>query len=596
MKRRVLLFLLCLTLLVSGIAMTSCSSGDDDETPLEDLTYKSTSNRARTLVLCSITNESTTQEAVELVQAKLNSYTESKFNTHIVLKLLTANEYSQYVEKQVQDIEKRLELKERLANAAKTANNAMNVVGFTTATTVTEETEAVTDQTQIGESGVKEVVYPVPEDDQMDIFLINGYEMYTDFVSRGVLSDLSEQILSGEAKLLSHYINPTMMEAVTLDKKVYAIPNNTLMGEYEFILLRKDLCEKYYYDADRIGSVSDLSSYLQTIKKNEADTIPMISCETIEPPVSYPSGSQSVIGCWLGTDGQTSAPGLLLNNSGFRRYLQFMQESKDLITYADEFDSSVKAGAVLIRGGHDVYEKYGEEYNIVVNKYPMATREVLYDGLYGISVYTSEVSRCMDVVTLLTTNAEFRNAFQYGVEGTHYQRDKDTGIVTMISNDYSMDPRYTGNLFKMWQNSDMSEFEMALSENEWEVAKQTNLDALADPTAVYTLKYETDEVLAEREEARKKAEEEGTEYTEIYTVEQMLAALDELNKKYIPLYEAYEKEYDANGNLVQTYEDYLIYKVLTPLSMEPAVEQILSPTNPYSLFMQFGGSQSTEEA
>jgi hypothetical protein len=113
--------------------------------------------------------------------------------------------------------------------------------------------------------------------------------------------------------------------------------------------------------------------------------------------------------------------------------------------------------------------------------------------MYAISPYASDVTRAMEIITALSTKADFVNAFTYGVENVNYTVNENSGLVEKLNNSYSINPLYTGNQFLQKPSADMDELTLKLAANNWELAKAQNLDMVYSSYLGYQLKY-TEEV------------------------------------------------------------------------------------------------------
>ena len=121
----------------------------------------------------------------------------------------------------------------------------------------------------------------------------------------------------------------------------------------------------------------------------------------------------------------------------------------------------------------------GKSYYVVIAEYPEATEEELYGNMFAVYANSPYLTRAMEVITYLNTNAELRNLLQYGVQGTHYELTED-GRVRLLNKSekdggvYRMDIEKTGNCFIAKPTVDMEA-------DVWEYAKLQNNDALINP-------------------------------------------------------------------------------------------------------------------
>jgi hypothetical protein len=129
-------------------------------------------------------------------------------------------------------------------------------------------------------------------------------------------------------------------------------------------------------------------------------------------------------------------------------------------------------------------DENGKEYYLYVAKYPKADEESLYGNMYAVSANTKNTQACVEVITLLNTDAEIRNLLQYGIkqgeqsdgQTPNYTIDEDTGELKRLNNLYMMDIEKTGNCFIAYP-------EEGLPADYWEDAKAQNNDAIIDPLA-----------------------------------------------------------------------------------------------------------------
>jgi len=148
----------------------------------------------------------------------------------------------------------------------------------------------------------------------------------------------------------------------------------------------------------------------------------------------------------------------------------------------DEYIDKKKYASAIIKGDASLEDKYGDDYYMIVLEYPKASAEELCSNMIGISSSCKNVSRAMQVITYINTNAEFRNILQYGIENDHYvlenKVDAKTGAsykaVKRLTTYYSMDINKTGNLFIAHPEEDM-DYKI------WDYGKKQNSNAVYNP-------------------------------------------------------------------------------------------------------------------
>lgn len=473
MKRRLISIFLSLAMLCTAVMTASC--GDDED--MSDVGEDKVAN-AMTITIYGVKEKGTTDEAIAEVEAAMSRITEAQFNTAVKLMLYTESEYDKALEKKMDEIQERLDAEAAEAAAKKAAEKEAKKNGETTAAETTDEesTEEIADETVLDEYGLPTTLYPEVEENQLDIFLMTDYKMFMKYSEKGVLSSLDDQ-LSSSSKLLKSYINPSLLGAGKVGKTTYAILNNQKVGEYTFMILNKKLMDKYYYDPDDFSSLYDAKEFLEVVGANESAT--PLAGNTDPVGINYftSDGSKSVVGNMASPDakaGDEYGPKVLFGVRNWTNYIKLMKELEENNWIGSEDVKPTDNFAVaIVKGEWADVEGFEENYYVKVLQNPQGTTENVYNGMFAVSTYTKDVARSMEILTYLNTRSDLRNLFGYGIEGVHYELDKE-GVVKKLSDDYSMKLEYTGNTFIAYppEGSDP---------DVWEVAKQHNLDLVMSP-------------------------------------------------------------------------------------------------------------------
>lgn len=393
--------------------------------------------------------------------------------------LYTEAEYDKMLEKKMDEIQERLDAEAAEAEAKKAAEKEARKNGgtdTTTAETSAEESTEIADETVLDEYGLPTTLYPEVEDNQLDIFLMTDYKMFQKYAEKGVLSALDEQ-LSSSSKLLKSYINPSLMAAGKVGKTTYAIINNQQIGEYTFMVLNKNMMDKYYYDPDDFTSLNDAKEFIEVVGANESVTPYAGIREPIGINYFTADGSKSVVGNMVSPTavaGEGGGPGSLFSSRMWTTYIKLMKEIESNNWLGSETPKATDNFAVgIVQGEWADVDGFEDNYYVKVLQNPQGTTENMYNGMFAVSTYTKNVARSMEILTYLNTRSDLRNLFGYGVEGVHYELDKD-GVVKKLSNDYNMKLEYTGNTFIAYPPE-------GTSADVWEIAKLHNLDLVMSP-------------------------------------------------------------------------------------------------------------------
>ncbi len=579
MKKRLLCLVLGLLMLLPMV-LTGCS--DDDA----DMVYEN----IRTLTLYTIKEEGTTDEAIAVVEAAINDITESRFNTHIELHCYPADEYYSVVEEKLFAAKEEMERKEEELKKQKEEAKSRKAAHITEAVTTVDneatESETAPYQTSVDKKGNVHIIYPDAKEDQIDIFLVTSYDKLAEYTEKEVILNLSES-LGSSYKAIYKFTNPALFSGSTIDGGMRALPNNHVLGETTYLLINKAVATDrlYYGEKDfTSGTLPSLNEYLTAIATYCPDVKPLYNI----PGLNYCTigGLDMLIGGFVSeatSESTRMLPKNLLTLSTYTNYLTYRYNYLEA-GYLTEGDITVlpenmeEYGAIYIKATDEEVRKYEDDYYIITANPPVAEQQDLVAGAYCISAFSEyKPNFSLDIMTMLTTDADFVNLFTYGVEGVNYTIDEETGYVVPTDKaemTYKMNPSYTGNQFLMKQSSEWSEELLALSANDWANAKIQNRNVIVSPYLPFVLKYYTEEDFEESEET----------YTGLYTqemVDQIVAASKEYTEKLFD----FEPYVDESGKEV-TYTDY-IKQVAKEFGALEAVTQALDTTNEYSIYKQY---------
>ncbi|MBP3378232.1 MAG: hypothetical protein J6L96_05745, partial [Clostridia bacterium] len=357
------------------------------------------------------------------------------------------------------------------------------------------------------EEELDEEAYPEVDVDQVDILFLGDYDKYVEYIDAGWLSKLNDQ-LNSTAKKLTSYIYPAFLDAVKVNKSYYAVPNNTVIGEYTSLLVNKEMCDKYS-DPTQITSLATALDLIETVAKYEKDYDPVWSnsydgmtnvhywsVDYVENTVngritrefSIDPTKFSTLGAMYRADytSMTSDPniysfGNLMDDQVYVEQLIALK-TIELKGYRGEEGSEKDFAVGVIKGSGEEIAKYEDKYYNVVLEYPVATEDDLFGSMFAVSSYTSNLTRAMEIITYLNTDADFRNLFQYGIKGVNYELNDDECAVRTEENLYNMNIYKTGNIFVAYPDADIGMTYQTL-----ENAKKQDLEVVTNPTMGFTI-------------------------------------------------------------------------------------------------------------
>ena len=421
------------------------------------------SEGAVTLSMYLMSEAPVSDEQELAMEAAVNAITEKEFKVHLDLKYFTADKYYETLEA---DLKKMTEYYSGDGIGKK------------------EDTPVYTD-----ENGLPVTYYPPIEEFDVDIFYFGGYDKYVKYSEAGYLKDISTEV-DGSAKALKAVINTNLLNQVkALNGKYDMIPTNRAIGEYTYLLLNKKVLQETQYAASDITSLVDedcqdllslvddifgdeyvpLKSYTNELDLIDVEYFGVDANGMMTDDFSLIAGTYN--NSWVyGAAGSYPEMSHILNTKNSGR-LSAQEQIKVLKGYefngyfGDEADADKPFAVGYIKGGAEVVEKYGDDYEIVPVQMPKLETEDLYEHVMAISEKTNSVKQSAEIITHLNTNEEFRNLILYGIEKENYVWvdaigedgnpviDEDGNVykvVSRITDDpeklYVMDKNKTGNV------------------------------------------------------------------------------------------------------------------------------------------------------
>lgn len=504
MKKKLMCLFLSAAMLLGMLAGCSSSAGDEEDVEaMADI--EESSRISMTLSLWLPTDENTTEEAIELTEAAINKLTQSKYDTAIELHAIPRDEYQTAIDARMAEIEKIIEEQEIAAEEKRKQAKELQEQGITE----TEEEESETkksssEETYVNDLGITVIKYPDVADTQMDIFLVQGYDNYKRYIEEEQIQQLDSE-LSGSSKILKTYIYPTFLTLAN-ENGTYAIPNNHPVGEYQYLLINKELVEKYDYDVKSLTTLLKCQDFIKDMgylkdsgEEALADVTPLLG-EVEAANMKYWSldGSWSVIASAITNSmsyNTKCAPKSIFSITAYTNTVTLMKELKEAGWVGDGvIDEGEKFAVGVVAGDASVAEKYGDEYYVSIYARPTMTNDDVYGAMFAVSSYSKSLSRSMEIITYLNTSSDIRTILQYGVEDVHWQYNKENPeVIDVISDDYSMNLLETGNVYMTYPGA-------GIPMSYWEYGKQQNLDSITSPFMKFGESYVTDENKAKLEE------------------------------------------------------------------------------------------------
>ena len=473
MKKRVLSFLLCL-LMVLPLMLVSCDLGGDDPDVTTGPDDEGTVYvKPATLNFHIIADKTVSPDDEAAIEASFNEISKKLYKTQVDFIFYTADEYDE----KIMDV---------LGDA--------NAIGGISASNKFENSEVVTSLNNVD---IPIELYPDIENNQVDIILVNSKELYQSLRGKRYLTEISE-LLKTKFTDIEQRVNSHLINGAKENKNMYAVPNNVLIGQYEFVLIHERMAylTSYLQKEDFLtgkgsqktlnySKLREFATTLQGIKEatsgEDAELYGRIKTELgvsnifpMEASFEYPTVAffpkaetvdigdgktateyrDTVFGVvypFNATKGSYIKLDNVFDDANYVEHKKLMLEATENGYYPTAAATDAAYGIRYATGNFVDIEKYEKAGYIVIEvDTPRLNSDAAFNAMFAVTNYSASTERSLEIIQALVAGTdedevELRNILQYGVEGKHYTKDKDTNNVTRNSN-YMMNANYTGNL------------------------------------------------------------------------------------------------------------------------------------------------------
>ena len=469
MKKRVLSFLLCV-LMVLPLMLASCDLGGNDPSTTTKPEEESVYVKPVRLNFHIIADSVVSPEDEVAIEDAFNKISRKLYKTEIDFVFYTAGEYD-----------------EKIADVLKNAND----IGGISASNRFENSEVVT---SLNDVNIPIETYPEIANNQVDIVLINSKDLYQQLRDKRYLAEISTEI-STKFKDIEQRVSSHLINGAKEGKKMYAVPNNVLIGQYEFALVNEEMAYQslYWQKADFLASkdgvkvvdyakLREFAATIQNIKTSgDADsaklyndmkaTLGVTEIYPIESTFDYPTVSffpkattvkengadvvktpDTVFGVvypFNATLGSSIKLDNVFNDTSYQQHRMLMLEAANYISENPVADAAY--GITYATGNFVDIEKYEKQGYIVLElDTPRLDSDAAFNAMFAVTNYSASTERSLEIIQAIVAGTsedevELRNILQYGVEGRHFDKDDDNHV-TRRNNNYMMNANYTGNL------------------------------------------------------------------------------------------------------------------------------------------------------
>lgn len=270
MRTKLICLMLCLVALMT-VAFSSCGEAEETGTEQNEQQSARTPVSINMWVVCEKEIDPETEKAVE---DAFNDLTQTMFTTKVDFIFLTEDEYFTALD----DAFAQAELYKL------THSTSTGLVGMPDETTEAVETTVEMVTNELGQQLLK---YPDITDGQIDIVFLAGETRLRDYADAGKILSIEEKLNSSDAKDIYNCVDPNLLKQIKIKTatsntaQAYAVPNRSVVGEYTYMLVNKDLLEDYYFHIDDINTFADCAEFVTALGESGSSVAPVL--EYVDP-------------------------------------------------------------------------------------------------------------------------------------------------------------------------------------------------------------------------------------------------------------------------------------------------------------------------
>lgn len=294
--------------------------------------------------------------------------------------------------------------------------------------------------------------YPIllQSGEQIDLIFTSADNGYFQNIAKNAYQPLND-LLEKYGQGIKSVINPVYLQAAAVNGELYAMGVNKDLGQSNGIFFRKDICDKYGFDVEKITGLEDLEPMLQTIKEKEPTFVPFYMIKGTNPEFRLVLTNElykedryefNRIFRYIAFDKQEKKFVNTLEVPGYVNEVKLLRDwyekgyiNKDATTAQTSEHDTFKAGKSWMflstsqpgqmeffkdRNGFDLYMK------------DMSDGIISTDGATGaltaIGRTSKDPARAMMVLNLAYEDEYFINLFHRGIENVHYVKKSENVI------------------------------------------------------------------------------------------------------------------------------------------------------------------------
>ena len=273
------------------------------------------------------------------------------------------------------------------------------------------------------------------EADRPDIVLINGLDMFDKLYADNQLLSLNAapfNFYNDDFRALNKIVDPGLLAASMVDNKYYAVPNNHVIGHYEYIVIDKAMArDTLHFSNEEIAAMTTEDSLTEL--KNAI--------------TAYNSDLNVNDYVKVITDGY------------YRDY-----ETLQYVNLQSNENSENKVNFVNIKSYPNATKEQAFLSAFAIIKHLDDNSDPTKYSEEKVAILNNHYTKCMRIVYALNNDSELKNMLQYGYVGTNYtfvtnEKHENTNYINLNKNQtvkYEMNNIHTGNPFISYYCNDIS--------------------------------------------------------------------------------------------------------------------------------------------
>ena len=341
--------------------------------------------------------------------------------------------------------------------------------------------------------------------EQFDLVFTGAGNSYSECVQKGGLLDISGMI-DEYAPKLREVVTDYAFDEVTIDGKIYGIPNMQMLAGERAFFVQKKYAREYGLDVTSIEKPEDLEPFLAWVHEKYPDLYPYnpgqglgmwdrMNYIELESTIGYSysdliDGDDKIKAVWLRETEEDQQAVETLREWYLKGYIR-----PDVLSVSDD-TLDLKAGKYVITTGlwkpgfeAETYKSTGREYIAVKYIYNYRKANNIPDITFGggakntmisVSRTCKDPEKALKFIELVNTNAQLYNLLAFGIEGKHYTVNDDNKIVLNADSGYYHNASWK---FGCTYNAKIMEGQ---EDDVWIETKKLNDSAAASPMGGFT--------------------------------------------------------------------------------------------------------------